>query len=141
MNLKEVTLTPGLANKLQSLGAKITCKECGFKIPAYVGRYPKACPNCGASLVEGYRALKVTLKTDEFSVDNALKAIREKGITPQEVADSAGLDLTEISFKSPVRKALLVGMDYLMLEGVVETIYLFDSRHRDRIAKLGGNNG
>lgn len=49
--MKKVTVTPGIVNLLKGKEVKFECPNCGFKVPVYRGRYPMACPACGATLV------------------------------------------------------------------------------------------
>ena len=39
-------LTPGVLNALNRNRSRTTCKECGFPLPIYPGRYPSRCPHC-----------------------------------------------------------------------------------------------
>jgi len=46
--------TKGISAGLKKAFSKTTtvtiCKDCGFPIPLYPGRYPKKCPECGTDL-------------------------------------------------------------------------------------------
>ena len=42
--------TKGVINALMKQKSRTVCKDCGFPLPVYPGRYPKDCPNCGAPL-------------------------------------------------------------------------------------------
>lgn len=48
---KATTITKGMANAMARNGSKLTCSDCGLAVPSYTGRYPNACPDCGAALV------------------------------------------------------------------------------------------
>jgi len=40
-------MTTGVKNALSRGSVHSMCKECGFPLPRYPGRYPKDCPSCG----------------------------------------------------------------------------------------------
>lgn len=58
-------LTKGVKNALAKRDHHSLCKDCGFALPKYPGRYPKCCPSCGterevaeaeqAVMLENYR--------------------------------------------------------------------------------------
>ena len=41
-------MTTGVKNALARGDVHSMCADCGFPLPKYPGRYPKACPSCGA---------------------------------------------------------------------------------------------
>jgi rubrerythrin len=41
-------MTKGVLNALGKSKYRTLCKECGFPLPVYPGRYPSKCPHCGA---------------------------------------------------------------------------------------------
>lgn len=47
-------LTPGAAKALGKLDAARhrPCSVCGFALPKYPGRYPKACPGCDTPMAD-----------------------------------------------------------------------------------------
>lgn len=57
-------ITPGLARAISRGPTKDPCRECGFPMPVYPGRYPKSCPGCGTPR-DG------TVPTNEHFVDGA----------------------------------------------------------------------
>jgi hypothetical protein len=40
-------ITTGIKNALSRGSVHSMCKDCGFPLPRYPGRYPKTCPSCG----------------------------------------------------------------------------------------------
>lgn len=40
-------MTNGIKNALSKGCVHSMCKDCGFPLPRYPGRYPKSCPSCG----------------------------------------------------------------------------------------------
>ena len=41
------SMTTGVLNALNRNRNRGVCKECGFPMPIYPGRYPSSCPGCG----------------------------------------------------------------------------------------------
>lgn len=52
MTIQEA-MTTGVLNALNKNRNRSVCGDCGFPIPVYPGRYPSACPSCGASREPG----------------------------------------------------------------------------------------
>jgi len=49
---EKATVTKGMKNALSKLKPSgLMCKSCGFRVPAYQGRYPAKCPECGGSIL------------------------------------------------------------------------------------------
>lgn len=42
-------MTPGMMRAIGKIAAnRQPCKDCGFPLPKYPGKYPSKCPNCAA---------------------------------------------------------------------------------------------
>jgi hypothetical protein len=60
--LFEQNFSPAITKMLgKPMCLKKICDKCGFMMPKYKGRYPKACPNCGDKVDDKDKEVQVQL--------------------------------------------------------------------------------